>query len=76
MADSLITVRLGANLQVNRQVIPEASSAALIIDTENVAPLASKIVAAGERVTIDFVEVTAATARVIAMWVGVDVGSA
>lgn len=76
MADSLITVRLGANLQVNRQVIPEASGTTLIIDTENVAPLASKVVAAGERITVDFVEVTAATVRIVALWVGVDVGAA
>lgn len=72
-ADGLLTVRLGSQIQLNRQLIPEVG-ATLPILTEEEAPLASKQVQGGERITVDYVEVTAATARVVVIWVGRDLG--
>lgn len=72
-ADGLLTCRLGSQIQLNRQLIPEVG-ATLPINTEEEAPLASKQVAGGERITVDYVEVTAATARILILWVGQDLG--
>jgi len=73
--DGLITVRIGGHLQVNRQVIADRGTGAPIL-TEEEAPIATATVAGGERITVDYVEVTAGSARVIVAWAGVDRGLA
>ena len=72
--DGLLTVRVGAGIQLNRQVLPQTSAATVIINTEDTAPLATAQVRAGDRITVDYVEVAAAAARVIVLWIGVDQG--
>ncbi len=72
--DGLLTVRIGGNLQVNRQVIRDSGTDAPI-QTEQEGPSAGPvIVRGGERITVDYVEVTAATARIIIGWAGEDRG--
>jgi hypothetical protein len=73
-ADGLLTVRLSGGIQLNRQTIP--LEAALSINTENDAPLASAVVQGGARITVDYVEVASGTARIVVMWVGRDLGEA
>jgi len=73
--DGLLTVRIGGHLQSNRQTISDRGTDAPI-DTENQAPDAFSQVRGGERITIDYVEATAASARVIVMWLGLDAGLA
>jgi len=73
--DGLVTVRIGGHLQVNRQVIRN-SGANAPIQTEEEAPVATAEVRGGERITVDYVEVTAASARFIVGWAGVDLGLA
>ena len=72
--DGLLTCRIGAGIQLNRQTIPQTAAATVIIDTEQTAPLATATVRGGERVTVDYVEVTAAAARVITIFLGRDLG--
>ena len=71
--DGLITVRIGGHLQVNRQIIPDRGTDAPI-QTEEDGPIAQATVRGGERITLDYVEVTAAAARFIIGWAGVDMG--
>ncbi len=71
--DGLITVRIGGHLQVNRQIIPDRDTGAPI-QTEEDGPVAQATVRGGERITVDYVEVAAATARVIVGWAGIDMG--
>ena len=73
VTDGLLTVRIGSEIQLNRQTIPE-TTAALLINTEEEAPMASRQVLGGERITVDYVEVAAGTARIIVIWAGVDRG--
>ena len=70
--DGLLTVRIGARIQLNRQTIP--LEAALAINTLNDGPLASAQVRPGDRITVDYVEVTAGTARIIVEFLGADLG--
>jgi len=72
--DGLLTVRIGAGIQLNRQTMPQTGAATAIIETEQTAPLATSQVRAGDRITVDYVEVTAATARVIVIFLGIDQG--
>lgn len=72
--DGILTVRIGAGIQLNRQTMPQTGAATVIINTEDTAPLATANVRGGERVTVDYVEVTAAAARVITLFVGRDLG--
>jgi len=71
--DGLITVRIGGHLQVNRQVIPDRDTGAPI-QTEEDGPIAQATVRGGERITVDYIEVAAATARIIIGWAGIDRG--
>jgi len=71
--DGLITVRIGGHLQVNRQIIPDRDTGAPI-QTEEDGPVAQATVRGGERITVDYVEVASATARVIVGWAGIDMG--
>jgi len=72
-SDGLLTVRIGGHLQVNRQIISNRGTNAPI-QTEEEGADASSTVAGGERITIDYVEATGATARIIIGWAGVDRG--
>jgi len=72
-SDGLYTVRIGGHLQVNRQVIANTSTAAPI-QTEEEGAGAQATVRGGERITVDYIEVTAATARFIVAWAGIDMG--
>jgi len=74
-SDGLLTVRVGGHLQVNRQIIRN-SGAAAPIQTEEEGAIAQAVVRGGERITVDYVEVTAASARIIVAWAGVDQGIA
>ena len=71
--DGLVTVRIGGHLQVNRQLIRNSGTNAPI-QTEEEAPVATATVRGGERITVDYVEVTAASARFIVGWAGADMG--
>jgi len=73
--DGLLTARIGGHLQANRQIIADRGTNAPI-DTENQAPDAFATVRGGERITVDYVEVAAASARFVIMWVGIDIGLA
>lgn len=73
--DGLVTVRIGGHLQVNRQLIRNSGANAPIL-TEEEAPVATAEVRGGERITVDYVEVTAASARFIVGWAGEDLGLA
>lgn len=73
VADGLLTVRIGNDIQVNRQLIPEVG-ATLPINTEEESPMAARSVGGGERITVDYVEVAAGTARILVIWMGVDRG--
>ena len=75
VSDGLITVRIGGHLQVNRQIIRNSGTDAPIL-TEEEAPIATSTVRGGERITVDYTEVTAASARIIVAWAGIDVGLA
>lgn len=72
--DGLLTVRIGAGIQLNRQALPQTAATTTIIDTENTAPVATAQVRGGERITVDYVEVTASTARVVTIFLGQDLG--
>lgn len=72
-SDGLITIRIGGHLQANRQIIGNRGAAAPI-NTEDQAPDGFAQVRGGERITVDYVEVTAATARIIILWLGADLG--
>jgi len=74
-ADGLITVRIGGHLQVNRQIIADRGTNAPIF-TEEEAPIAQATTRGGERITIDYTEVSAANARIIVGWAGIDRGLA
>jgi len=74
VGDGLLTARIGSKIPLNRQVIPNTGATTAIINTEETAPLATATVRGGERITVDYVEVTAATARVIALFLGQDLG--
>ena len=74
-SDGLVTVRIGGHLQTNRQIISNRGTNAPIL-TEEEAPVAFAQVAGGERITVDYVEVTAASARFIIGWAGIDRGLA
>jgi len=74
-SDGLITVRIGGHLQVNRQIISDRGTNAPIF-TEEESPIAQASVLGGERITIDYVEVTPGNARVIIGWAGIDRGLA
>ncbi len=71
--DGLITVRIGGHLQVNRQIIRD-SGALAPIQTEEEGAIATAAVRGGERITVDYVEVTAGSARIIVAWAGLDRG--
>ena len=71
--DGLLTVRIGGHLQVNRQIIRDSGTDAPIL-TEEVGADAQAIVQGGERITVDYVEVAAASARFIVAWAGIDRG--
>jgi len=71
--DGLVTVRIGGHLQVNRQVISNRGTNAPIL-TEEESPVGQATVRGGERITVDYTEVTAAAARFIIGWAGVDRG--
>ncbi len=71
--DGLLTVRIGGHLQANRQLITNRGANAPI-STEEESADATGVVRGGERITIDYVEVTAASARFIVAWAGVDLG--
>jgi len=71
--DGLITVRIGGHLQVNRQIIRD-SGTDTPIQTEEEGAIAQATVRGGERITVDYVEVTAAAARFIVAWAGIDMG--
>ncbi len=71
--DGLVTVRIGGHLQVNRQIIPDRDTGAPI-QTEEEGADAQATVRGGERITVDYVEVTAAAARFIVAWAGIDMG--
>jgi len=73
--DGLITVRIGGHLQANRQIIRDSGTLAPIL-TEEEAPVAQAEVVGGARITVDYVEVTAGTARIIVGWAGIDQGFA
>jgi len=73
-ADGLLTCRIGAGIQLNRQTIPQTAAATAIIDTENTGPVATQTVRGGERITVDYVEVAAGTARVVTIFLGRDLG--
>ncbi len=72
-SDGLYTVRIGGHLQVNRQLIRN-SGASAPIQTEEEGAGATAVVRGGDRITVDYVEVTAASARFIVLWAGVDLG--
>lgn len=74
VADGLLTARIGSKIPLNRQVIPNTGATTAIINTEETAPLATAAVRGGERITVDYVEVTAATARIITIFLGRDMG--
>lgn len=73
-ADGLITARIGALIPINRQAIPQTAATTAIINTEETAPVATAQVRGGERITVDYVEVTAGTARIVVIFLGRDVG--
>jgi len=72
-SDGIYTVRIGANIQVNRQIIPDTGTNAPI-QTEEEGAGAQAVVRGGERITVDYVEVTGAAARFIVLWAGEDLG--
>ncbi len=71
--DGLLTVRIGGHLQVNRQIIRDSGTDAPI-QTEEEGADAQATVRGGDRITVDYVEVTAAAARFIVAWAGEDLG--
>jgi len=73
--DGLITVRIGNKIPANRQTISDRGTD-VPINTEDQAPDGFAQVSGGERITVDYVEATAASARIIVIWVGVDRGFA
>jgi len=72
-SDGLLTVRIGSHLQVNRQIIANRGTDSPI-QTEEEGADATSTVVGGERITVDYVEVTAAAARFIVAWAGIDRG--
>jgi len=72
-SDGLVTVRIGGHIQLNRQIIRN-SGASAPIQTEEEGAQAQATVRGGERITVDYVEVTAASARFIVAWAGIDMG--
>lgn len=74
-SDGLVTVRIGGHLQTNRQTISNRGTNAPIL-TEEEAPVATAQVRGGERITVDYVEATSASARFIIGWAGIDQGLA
>lgn len=72
--DSLITARIGAQIQSNRQTISNRGAAATI-NTEDQAPDAFAMVRGGEQIIVDIVEVTAMDARIIVIWLGINLGA-
>ena len=74
-SDGLYTVRIGGHLQVNRQLVRNSGTNAPIL-TEEEGAGAIATVRGGERITVDYVEVTAASARFIVGWAGLDAGLA
>lgn len=72
-SDGIVTIRIGGHIQVNRQLIANRGADAPI-QTEEEGADATATVRGGERITVDYVEVTAATARFIIAWAGVDLG--
>lgn len=72
--DSLITIRIGANIQSNRQVISNRGAAATI-ETEQQAPDGFAIVNGGEQIIVDITEATAMLARIIVIWMGSNLGA-
>lgn len=73
VSDSLLTARIGGNIQVNRQLMPNKGTNAPIEELNQMAA-ASKRTRGGEAIIVDVVEVTAANMRVIVVWAGIDRG--
>lgn len=68
--DGLINVRIGGISYSQANVIPNRGTNAPILENEE-APIALAPVRGGELVNVDYTEVTAATARFLALWSGI-----
>lgn len=67
--DGTVSVRIGGVSYTNANTIPNRGTNAPILENEE-APIALAPVRGGELVNVDYTEVTAATARFLAVWSG------
>lgn len=67
--DGLINCRIGGISYCQANTIPNRGTNAPILENEE-APIALAPVRGGEMVNVDYTEVTAATARFLALWMG------
>ncbi len=68
--DGTINVRIGGISYTQANTIPNRGTNAPILENEE-APIAMAPVRGGELVNVDYTEVTAATARFLAVWSGI-----
>jgi hypothetical protein len=68
--DGTVSIRIGGISYTNANTIPNRGTNAPILENEE-APLALAPVRGGELVNVDYTEVTAATARFLAVWSGI-----
>lgn len=68
--DGTVSVRIGGISYANQNTIPNRGTNAPILENEE-APMATAPVRGGELINVDYVEVTAATARFLAFWTGI-----
>lgn len=69
VADSTISVRVGAQVYANSTLVPNRGVASAIRENDE-APIAMAPVRGGELINIDVVEATAANIRVLVIWAG------
>lgn len=68
--DGLVNVRVGGVSFAQANTIPNRGTNAPILENEE-APMALAPVRGGELINVDYTEVTAATARFLAVWAGI-----
>ena len=68
--DGTINIRIGGISYTQANVIPNRGANAIILENEE-APMALAPVRGGELINVDYLEVTAANARFLAVWAGI-----
>ncbi len=69
VADSSISVRVGAQVYANATLVPNRGTDSAINESDD-APIAVAPVRGGELINVDVTEVTAANIRILAIWMG------